>query len=349
MWLVRKLQPMKTLSPLEIFKSGQHTAMNGVTIAFSEADVAAIATSYDPVLHEAPLVVGHPAADLPAYGWVAGLSFADGVLSALPSDVDAEFAELVNTRRFGKISAAFYEPTSPNNPVPGVYYLRHVGFLGAQPPAVKGLRSPQFAGDDTLVICFECSTPTVEFSTGDKPVMTPEQLAAKAEELKQQEDDLAAKQTAFAEQQTKLAAQQTAFAEQNTALQTQLAKTKAAELDTLVTGLVKEGRILPKDKNALIAFMSSDKSSDVIEFAENEAVVKQPTNEWLVGFLKALPVQVEFTERAGADKTTNKPVDNKQIARRAQVYKAKMDAQGVNLSFSEAVDAVLVNEDGVNA
>jgi hypothetical protein len=334
---------MKTQIPLQIFKSGSHTATSGVTITFSEVDVAATAANYNPALHEAPLVVGHPTADLPAYGWVAGLSFADGVLSALPRDVDADFAELVNTRRFGKISASFYEPDSPNNPVQGIYYLRHVGFLGAQPPAVKGLKNPQFAdSDDELVICFECSTPAVEFSTGDKPVMTPEQIAAKEAELNQRQEQMDA-------EKAELATKQIAFSEQESKLHQQLAKTKATELDTLVGELIKEGRVLPKDKNGLVAFMAADKPSDIIEFAENGAVVKQSSNEWLVGFLKSLPAQVDFAEVAGSDKSTGKPLDNKTIARRAQAYKAKMDAQGVNLSYAEAVDGVLANEDGATA
>ena len=87
----------------------------------------------------------------------------------------------------------------------------------------------------------------------------------------------------------------------------------------------------------------------MIEFAENGVVVKQSSNDWLVGFLKALPAQVEFAEVAGNDKTTGKAQDNKAIARRAQAYKALMDTKGVNLSFAEAVDGVLANEDGANA
>ena len=56
-------------------------------------------------------------------------------------DVEPQFAEMVNTRRFPKRSTAFYTPDHPQNPKPGVWYLRHVAFLGAQPPAVKGLRA----------------------------------------------------------------------------------------------------------------------------------------------------------------------------------------------------------------
>jgi hypothetical protein len=45
----------------------------------------------------------------------------------------------------------------------------------------------------------------------------------------------------------------------------------------------------------------------------------------------------------------NKPVDSKQIASLAQSYKANMDAQGNNISFSEAVDAVIHTKDSKQA
>jgi hypothetical protein len=65
---------------IEIFRAGRHIDDAGNTHEFSEAAVAGMATGYDPVLREAPLCVGHPASNLPAYGWVEGLSIAGGVL-----------------------------------------------------------------------------------------------------------------------------------------------------------------------------------------------------------------------------------------------------------------------------
>ena len=135
---------------LQIFKAGKHTAMSGVALAFSDADIAATVAAYDPSKHEAPLVIGHPKTDDPAFGWVKSLQFSDGVLQAEPDQVDAAFAELVNDGKFKKISASFYTPDAPNNPVPGVYYLRHVGFLGAQAPAVKGLKAASFAEEPAI-------------------------------------------------------------------------------------------------------------------------------------------------------------------------------------------------------
>jgi hypothetical protein len=139
---------------LQCFKPGQHVAMNGAQLAFAESDLAATAGAYDPALHEAPLVVGHPQLDGPAYGWVSKLAFAGGALEATPTQVDPAFAELVNTGAYKKMSAAFWAPNAPGNPVPGVYYLRHVGFLGATAPAVKGLRTPAFAGTEEGVVEF---------------------------------------------------------------------------------------------------------------------------------------------------------------------------------------------------
>lgn len=128
--------------------------MSGAVLNFSEADLAASAAAYDPQLHEAPIVVGHPKHDAPAYGWVKTLSAQDGALFAEPEQIDPAFSELVTAGRFKKISASFYSPDSAANPVPGVYYLRHVGFLGAQPPAVKGLRAVEFADADEGVVEF---------------------------------------------------------------------------------------------------------------------------------------------------------------------------------------------------
>jgi hypothetical protein len=45
---------------LAIFKAGTHRAEDGRTYTFSEGDVAAIAAAYDPSLHQAPYVLGHP-------------------------------------------------------------------------------------------------------------------------------------------------------------------------------------------------------------------------------------------------------------------------------------------------
>lgn len=142
------------MKSLHIFRAGTHTDQGGRTVTLSEADVAASAAAYDPALHEAPIVVGHPRTDAPAYGWVASASANGQDLSATPAQVDPAFSEMVQAGRFKKISTSFYAPDAPGNPKPGVWYIKHVGFLGAQPPAVKGLRSVAFADGEAGVVEF---------------------------------------------------------------------------------------------------------------------------------------------------------------------------------------------------
>ena len=77
---------------IEIFKAGTHTDSHGTTLTFSEADLAAMAGAYDPAISEAPIVVGHPSADAPAYGWIKSLSEKGGKLLAQPDQVDPTFA-----------------------------------------------------------------------------------------------------------------------------------------------------------------------------------------------------------------------------------------------------------------
>lgn len=139
---------------IHIFKAGKHQPLSGGPIEFSEEMLQAAVDAYDPAVFDAPLVVGHPSIDAPAYGWVGGLHIADGQLYAEPVDVDPQFAELVEKKRYKKISPSWYMPDSPNNPKPGKLYLKHVGFLGAVAPAVKGLKSASFADGEEGVVEF---------------------------------------------------------------------------------------------------------------------------------------------------------------------------------------------------
>jgi hypothetical protein len=157
------------MKPFQIFKAGRHVASDGTVVTFSGADIAASVAAYDPSLHEAPLVKGHPKTDAPAYGWVQSLEKRGGVMFAAPRQVDLEFAEDVQAGRWKKRSASFYSPDHPNNPVPGVYYLKHVGFLGAMPPAVKGMPDPEFAeGEDGVLVFSEALDPKEFGDWGDR-------------------------------------------------------------------------------------------------------------------------------------------------------------------------------------
>jgi hypothetical protein len=135
---------------IEIFRAGTHTAASGERVTISAADVDAIAKGYDASYHEAPIVIGHPADNAPAWGWVAGLKSEGGKLLAQLKQVAPEFREMVNAGLFKKRSASFYKDLDGRG-----QYLRHVGFLGAQPPAVKALAAIQLAEGDAIAFDFD--------------------------------------------------------------------------------------------------------------------------------------------------------------------------------------------------
>lgn len=322
-------QPMK---PLHIFKSGKHTAMSGDSFNFSESDIAATVRAYDPAIHEAPLVIGHPKHDAPAAGWVKSLHAGAGDLVAEPSQVDPAFAEQLAKGSYKKISASFYHPDSPNNPVPGVYYLRHVGFLGAMPPSVKGLRPIDLAEGEEGVVEFadfghemgaslwrkfrEFLISQFGTETADK-VAPSWEIDSIAEAGRREEQ----RSPAFTEPQPKSTTEevttvtpeeQAALEAENTRLKNQLQahqdnqKKQAGEVRhtanvAFAEALVGEGKLLPKHTAALIAALDFAEAGDApLEFGEGDA--RQPVVAGLKAIFGDLPEQISFAEQASKDR-----------------------------------------------
>lgn len=324
---------------LQIFRPGTHRTAAGESLSFAESDLQATVAAYNPALAQAPIVVGHPKTDAPAYGWVAGLAMRDGVLEATPDQVEPQFAELVNAGRYKKISAAFYPPAHPANPVPGVYYLRHVGFLGAQAPAVKGLRDASFADDEAGVIEIEFSSEAwsiarvfralrewllTKHSTEDADTVVPDYViqeldaAARSDTrplavpsfaepppvapAQSTEDPpmTAEEKAALAAREAALTAKETEFAEREARLKAGEAAAQRTETVAFVEGLVSDGRVLPLDRDALVEFLAE---APAIEFTEGDETVTKPRGEWFRAWLARLPKQVEFREVAGATGT----------------------------------------------
>lgn len=326
---------------IEIFKAGKHTAMNGQTLTFSEADLKAAVAAYDPALYEAPIVVGHPKLDAPAYGWAKSIHFADdGKMIAEPHQVDAAFSEIVQAGRYKKVSAAFFAPDAPNNPKPGVWYLKHIGFLGAQAPAVQGLKSVQFADDAAGVFEFAdwdkmsiaglfrnlrewiIATSGVEAADTALPSYQIEGLQINAAQEKdhkpyfsepetepetnpKEDDDMTpeqkAKMEALEAENKVLKDKEAAFAEAQLAEQ---AKTVSAANVAFAEALVVAGKLLPAHKDAVVAALNLlDAPAATVEFGEGET--KQPLSTALKAVFEALPKQVEFGEHGTGNQDVN--------------------------------------------
>lgn len=317
----------KTLpDQIEIFRAGRQVDDAGNVHDFSAADVAAIAAGYNPALREAPLTVGHPASNLPAYGWVKSLAAANDVLVMNPHQVEPQFADMVAAGRFKKRSASFYPPNSPNNPTPGRWYLRHVAFLGAQPPAVAGLKDIPFSeGDAAVVVSFSETAITQKETTMDE--------ATKAR-LEQAEASAAAAKAAqaAAEASAKTAQEQLAqFAEQ------QRADRHAAHV-SFAEGAVKAGKILPRDKDTAVAVLDHLAEAQPVEFSEAGVAKKVSPAEWLKGVIEGAKPLVEFGEFAGAGAggESVKDLSDADIDKRAKAY-----ATQHNVSYAEALSKVV--------
>jgi ribosomal protein S15P/S13E len=143
---------------IEGFKPGKHIDTAGIAHTFTEADCRELAGTYNPQLHEAPIVAGHPKHDDPAMGWVGSLRFNEQTqrVEYTEKDLLPVFTEMLAAKSFKKRSMALYTRADPRNPTPGKLHLRHVGYLGAMPPAIKGLQDRQaFKEADSGGVTFE--------------------------------------------------------------------------------------------------------------------------------------------------------------------------------------------------
>lgn len=126
----------------EIFRAGIHIDHSGKKITVTTADIDKIISNFNEKNPDVPLVIGHPEMNSPAYGWVDKLKREGKTLLATFKDVSSEFAEWVNQGLYKTRSISLYEDNT----------LRHIGWLGAQPPAIKGLASYQFAENEEIKI-----------------------------------------------------------------------------------------------------------------------------------------------------------------------------------------------------
>ena len=322
---------------IEIFRPGRHIDDQGVAHNFSDSDVDGMAASYNPALREAPLTVGHPKDNLPAYGWVKAVARnADGVLAITPHNVEPQFAEMVAAKRFPKRSACFYPPQAPNNPTPGKWYLRHVAFLGAQPPAIAGLKDIQFSEDD--------AGGAVSFSESAEPSTPQESLSMTEAEIKAMQEQLAVEKKAREEAEAKAVAESKRATEAEAATASFAEKARAdrkAGFVSFAETQVGAGRVLPKDKDMVVATLEVLADAQPVEFAEGDTTRKVSPAQWFQDlFASAKPV-VNFGEFAGgsgqsaAQAGAAKGKSDSEIDKAAQDY---MRQHKVN--YSEALTAV---------
>lgn len=310
---------------VDIFTTGTHTDNKGRKHVIDDKFLEQVVANFDSNLHEPPAVIGHPQTNNPAFGWVCAQRVHEGRLQVQFCDVDSAFAEMVRDGKFKKRSASFYldADAAPGGRAPS---LQHVGFLGAKPPAVKGLRDIQFNEGDAIT--FE----TINFSEGEsmdeKDVQSlgdriveglknalgigkteKEQPAfseaALDERIKKAVDAATAE---FTEKVTKL---ETENKDLRTATESNSGATRKAEIASFCERLG-TSRFPPAFRNmGAVEFMESlaalegDPKVTFISFEEKEGEKKEVKTEtsplkWFQNFLEGIAPVIQFGEHFGS-------------------------------------------------
>lgn len=266
----------------KIAKTGTYTDMHGKNYTFTVEDFNDIAANYEKASEKAPLVVGHPNTDSPAFGWVGALRVTGDYLEASYEKVADTIKEAVNNGKYQYKSISLF---------PDLKRLKHVGLLGAVAPAMSGLGEIKFGAGESIILSF-----AENIETGVKTMaLTLEELLQKQAELqasftKLQEENAALKK----ELETLSAGKKTA---EDNATQTETnfsafkkdisLKARTARVDALIAG----GKLEPskKDEVLKIAEKLSDgnpsfSSGDSLEDNYLKAFEARETNPMLAEF-----------------------------------------------------------------
>lgn len=262
---------------IEVFRPGTFTPMQGGSISYSAADLRAAADAYDKDAAPAPVVVGHPSTDAPAYAWAQSFEYdaSAGRLYADVGEINPSFAEAVRKGTYKKVSLSFHRPDSSANPVPGTWYPKHIGFLGGAAPAVTGLQLVQFSEGPAGVEFVADFVGVKGFGKSDRA--TTRQTSA--------DPAFAAREAQFAEREAEFAVREAEWKKREREL---VGKDNADFAERMVS----EGRLLPVHKSRIVSILNSAADSAAVSFAEGEEPV--PMLQAFRDVLKELPKVVSF-------------------------------------------------------
>jgi cation transport regulator ChaB len=331
-----------TLPWIQVFRTGRHTDSAGVEKEWKEEDLEKIVSSYKPSDHEAPVVIGHPKDNAPAWGWVEGLKRDGQFLYAKFKDLVPEFVEMVKKGLFKKRSIAIYPDLT----------LRHIGFLGALPPAVKGLADIKFEENAVTIeygdeikkkggtkmglrdILKSIFTKAIDDIPEDQLQVVSPRTFTEAEVKERERLAMEKAGKDFSEKEKGIKDREAAVAAQEK-------EAKKKSLSDFCEGLLKAGKLTPamsKQGMGMVSFLEAAAGIPAeVEFEEGGQKKKQTALEFAKSFLEGLPKIVEYREIAGRDKVV--AGDGQAGAKFEVIIRQKMAANKVlsyNTAFTEA-------------
>lgn len=293
----------------DVFKCGTHRDHSGVIRTITESDIDKAIGAYR--AGSAPIVVGHPALNAPAYGWIKDFRRSGATVQARASSVVPEFTEAVKKGLYKNRSLSFNSDGT----------FRHVGFLGAIAPAVKDLKEIQFSdeGEYITVELSEEVKATADAPEGQEPSdakgsSTIEDLTHKIQEL-----------------EGKLIAEQT--------------KRRRMEFAAYTDSLVNSGRLKAAVKDQVIETMEALHATDSADFADSENSNLNRFKDLLTAILPEKRVEfMEFAAPSRAARNCMQHIHPEEIAQRAQQMVEQNRIKGVFITASDAVNTILGGE-----
>lgn len=261
-----------------------------------------------------PVRVGSHDGIAPAGGWVTGLRKQGERLMAELSDVPKVVGEAINRRLFKQVSIGTWRNHKDTQGRTWPRVMDHIAILGGRLPAVRGLEDlPALfdeSRDDTEVITLEneefadlngdrSSDHDTEVYDMDPKVLQDqlERLGKQNEQLTAQRDELTAKNAELEKRAEKLAADLEAKGKEHEALQKQhqemLSAAAESEVNAVVDAAVKDGRLLPKQKDGAV------KTGLALRRMDNFAADDSPFKAWRED-LEARGKSVDTREKAPA-------------------------------------------------
>ena len=336
----------------EIFKIGTHTSDKGVTKDYSLDDLNFIAQSYNPSEDEAPIVIGHPEANEPAFGWISSLAVTDDgkLVADAPDDkLHPDFLSAVQEGRYKKRSISL----TPEGK------LRHIGFLGAAKPSVKGLADIQFSSPSSVVYemedleqpVFEQAEKTDEpkIKSDNNPAyrnLDEGRIEGLSKELDQLKETIDSLQKNFSESETNSTKE--SINKINSQLNSLQAKLSNKDFEDLLESKVDEGTLTPAIKSKVLEVSNF---MQVQNFSEDFSAPKfqSDVNKLLVSLVNSFPKIIyyeNFAEKPEDDQVykddsfDNMEVDSesKQLHRKA-IAMMKKD----NITYLNAVTKLIHN------
>lgn len=350
---------------IEVFQAGKHTDSAGNARIWSRDDLDQIIANFD-AAQPAPLVIGHPKTDSPAWGWTESVKRVGSKLLAKFNQVPQAVVDAVRDGRYRNRSVKLAQGANG-------WQLVHVGLLGAAPPAVEGLSPIAFESEPAgVTVEFDALDAAglsliargmqklreliiAHFGQDEADTYVPQNdidnlnsLAA-AQRAQPDDDEPTPAQPAFSRHtdedtamdeklKADLDAKTKALDDANAKLAEFAAQQRTATAKAAVDAALAEGRLTPAQAQGLPEFMASLDGTHEFEFAAGDVKSTKTGATFFAEFLGKLPKQIELGRKT--DSADVDAGDASAIVKAAQEFQKAEHAKGIEVPWHEAVTHV---------